>query len=56
MMQELHKNLIGGQWTGDEANENRVSSKRDKVVGLHARASRTDVDCAIAAAWDAFGS
>lgn len=53
---ELHRNLIGGEWTGEEAVENINPSDRSDVVGTYARASGDDALQAIAAAKSAFAS
>jgi acyl-CoA reductase-like NAD-dependent aldehyde dehydrogenase len=50
-MSELHQNLIGGEWIeGEGAIDNINPSNTDEVVGAYARASKTDVERAIAAA------
>ncbi len=53
-MNELHRNLIGGEWTdGDDVIANINPSNTDDVVGEYARASEADAARAIAAARDA---
>ncbi|WP_378942287.1 aldehyde dehydrogenase family protein [Mesorhizobium sp. ANAO-SY3R2] len=47
----VHQNFIAGRWTdGAEAAENYNPSNTNEVIGTYARASRKDVDDAIAAA------
>jgi aldehyde dehydrogenase (NAD+) len=54
-MTELHHNLIDGEWVaGDGETENINPSNTDEVVGIYARASKTDAERAIAAAKAAF--
>ena len=53
-MEDLHKNLIDGEWVGGEAVANINPSNTDDVVGQYARASADDVQRAIAAAKAAF--
>jgi len=55
-MNELHKNLINGEWVDGEGAENINPSNTDDVVGIYARASKADADAAIAAAKQAFAS
>ena len=62
MAEELHHNLIAGEWVGGEGTtENINPSNTDDVVGTYARASKADTDRAIAAAkaalpaWARFG-
>src|SRR5882724_3882044 len=51
MTEELHHNLIAGDWVeGEGATENINPSNTDDVVGTYARASKADADRAIAAA------
>lgn len=49
-MDELHKNLIDGEWVGGEGVANINPSNTDEVIGHYARASAGDVQHAIAAA------
>jgi aldehyde dehydrogenase (NAD+) len=53
-MEDLHKNLIDGEWVGGEGIPNINPSNTNEVVGLYARASAEDVQRAIAAAKAAF--
>jgi len=53
-MDELHKNLINGEWVGGEGVANINPSNTDEVIGHYARASAGDVQRAIAAAKEAF--
>ena len=53
-MEDLHKNLIDGEWVGGEAVPNINPSNTDEVVGLYARATLDDTHRAIAAAKAAF--
>jgi aldehyde dehydrogenase (NAD+) len=51
MTEELHRNLIAGDWVeGEGTSENINPSNTDDVVGTYARASKADADRAIAAA------
>ena len=51
MAEELHHNLIAGEWVeGEGTTENVNPSNTDDVVGTYARASKADTDRAIAAA------
>jgi alpha-ketoglutaric semialdehyde dehydrogenase len=51
MTEELHHNLIAGEWVeGDGITENINPSNTDDVVGRYARASKADTERAIAAA------
>ena len=50
IMDDLHRNLIDGEWVGGEGIPNINPSNTDDVVGLYARASGDDVQRAIAAA------
>ena len=51
MTEELHHNLIGGEWVeGEGQTENINPSNTDDVVGVYARASKADTEQAIAAA------
>ncbi len=51
MTEELHRNLIAGDWVeGEGTTENINPSNTDDVVGTYARASKADTDRAIAAA------
>ncbi len=54
-MSELHRNLIGGEWTDGEAVANVNPSDTNEVVGHYARASKADAEAAIAAAKAASG-
>ena len=49
-MEDLHKNLIDGEWVGGEGVPNINPSNTNEVVGLYARASLDDTKRAIAAA------
>ncbi len=49
-MSEIHKNLIGGQWSDGEGAPNVNPSNTDEVVGIYAHASKQDTLEAIAAA------
>src|SRR5687768_3723427 len=52
---DLHRNFIAGEWVdGEDANENINPSNTEEVVGVYARASKTDAERAIAAAKAAF--
>ncbi len=53
-MSELHGNLIDGEWVGGDAIPNINPSDTNDVVGGYARASKSDVQAAIAAAKAAF--
>ncbi|MGE0500547.1 MAG: aldehyde dehydrogenase family protein [Rhizobiaceae bacterium] len=53
-MGELHRNLIGGEWTGGDAVPNVNPSDTNDVVGEYARATKGDAQAAIAAAKAAF--
>ena len=53
-MEDLHKNLIDGEWVGGEGVPNINPSNTDEVVGLYARATLEDTQRAIAAAKAAF--
>ncbi len=50
----LHRNLIAGEWLGDDAGDNVNPSNTNDVVGKYARASKDDANNAIAAAKAAF--
>ncbi|MHB0950917.1 MAG: aldehyde dehydrogenase family protein [Allorhizobium sp.] len=50
----IHKNLIAGEWTGENAIENRSPSDTNDVVGLYAQGTPDDMKAAIAAAKAAF--
>ena len=51
MTEELHHNLIAGEWVeGEGVTENINPSNTDDVVGRYARASKADAERAIAAA------
>ena len=51
MTEELHRNLIAGDWVeGEGTTDNINPSNTDDVVGTYARASKADADRAIAAA------
>jgi acyl-CoA reductase-like NAD-dependent aldehyde dehydrogenase len=54
MMEDLHRNLIDGEWVGAEGGENINPSNTNEVVGLYARASADDTKRAIAAAKAAY--
>ena len=49
-MEDLHRNLIDGEWVGGEAVPNINPSNTNEVVGQYARATADDVQRAIAAA------
>ncbi len=49
-MDDLHKNLIDGEWVGGDSVPNINPSNTDEVVGLYARATLADTQRAIAAA------
>ncbi len=53
-MTNLHQNLIGGDWVGNDGAENLNPSNTHDVVGLYARASAEEAGQAIAAAKAAF--
>jgi acyl-CoA reductase-like NAD-dependent aldehyde dehydrogenase len=53
-MAELHKNLINGEWVGQDGAENINPSNTAEVVGVYARASAEETKQAIAAAKAAF--
>ena len=55
-MTEFHRNLIDGEWTGNEADAapNVNPSDTGEIVGLYARATVADTRAAIAAAKAAF--
>src|SRR6185437_5959675 len=53
-MEDLHKNLIDGEWVGGDGIPNINPSNTDEVVGLYARATLDDTHRAIAAAKAAF--
>ena len=53
-MSELHRNLIDGEWVDGETIPNINPSDTNDVVGEYARASKADVEKAIAAAKAAF--
>ena len=55
-MDDLHKNLIDGEWVGGEGIPNINPSNTNEVVGLYARATGDDVQRAIASAKAAFPS
>ncbi|MGI6247615.1 MAG: aldehyde dehydrogenase family protein [Pseudochelatococcus sp.] len=50
----LHKNLIDGEWTGTDGNDNINPSNTNEIVGRYARGSAADLEQAIAAASAAF--
>jgi aldehyde dehydrogenase (NAD+) len=51
MTEELHHNLIAGEWVeGEGVTENINPSNTDEIVGRYARASKADAERAIAAA------
>jgi acyl-CoA reductase-like NAD-dependent aldehyde dehydrogenase len=55
MTEELHHNLIAGEWVeGEGVTDNINPSNTDDVVGRYARASKADTERAIAAAKAAF--
>ena len=49
-MEDLHKNLIDGEWVGGEGVPNINPSNTNEIVGTYARATGEDVQRAIAAA------
>ena len=49
-MENLHQNLIDGEWVGTEGSPNINPSNTDEVVGHYAQASAADAQNAIAAA------
>ncbi|MDO8358730.1 MAG: aldehyde dehydrogenase family protein [Devosia sp.] len=53
-MEDLHRNLIDGEWVGGDGAPNINPSNTSEVVGLYARASADDTTRAIAAAKAAF--
>ena len=53
-MEDLHRNLIDGEWVGGEGVPNINPSNTDEVVGTYARATLDDTKRAIAAAKAAF--
>jgi aldehyde dehydrogenase (NAD+) len=53
---ELHSNLIAGEWVGEPATPNVNPSDTDDIVGLYASATEADTQAAIAAAQRAFPS
>ncbi|MDO8361026.1 MAG: aldehyde dehydrogenase family protein, partial [Devosia sp.] len=53
-MEDLHRNLIDGEWVGGEGAPNINPSNTSEVVGLYARATAEDTQRAIAAAKAAF--
>ncbi len=53
-MEDLHRNLIDGEWVGGEGVPNINPSNTDEVIGLYARATLDDTQRAIAAAKAAF--
>src|SRR6185312_1352050 len=55
-MEDLHRNLIDGEWIAGEGVPNINPSNTDEVVGLYARATVEDTLTAIAAAKAAFPS
>ena len=55
-MEDLHKNLIGGEWVGADGAENINPSNTGDVVGVYARAGAAEANEAIAAAKAAFPS
>ena len=55
-MTELHRNLIGGEWVGGEAQANINPSNTNETVGHYARGTRDDTLAAIDAARAAFPS
>jgi alpha-ketoglutaric semialdehyde dehydrogenase len=55
-MDDLHQNLINGEWVGSDASENINPSNTNEVIGRYARASADDTLNAIAAAKAAFPS
>ena len=55
-MEDLHKNLIDGEWVGGDGIPNINPSNTDEVVGLYARGTLDDTHRAIAAAKAAFPS
>jgi aldehyde dehydrogenase (NAD+) len=53
-MEDLHHNLIDGEWVGGDGSPNINPSNTDEVVGTYARATADDTQRAIAAAKAAF--
>ena len=53
---ELHSNLIAGEWVGEPATPNVNPSDTDDIVGLYASATEAETQAAIAAAQRAFPS
>lgn len=53
-MIDLHKNLINGEWVGDDGIENINPSNTNDVIGRYARANAAEALSAIAAAAAAF--
>jgi len=53
-MDELHRNLIDGEWVDGEAHANVNPSNTDEIVGHYAKATAADAQRAIAAAKAAF--
>jgi len=53
-MEDLHQNLIDGEWVGGDGVPNINPSNTDEVVGTYARATAEDTQRAIAAAKAAF--
>ena len=53
-MEDLHRNLIDGEWVSGEGVPNVNPSNTNEVVGLYARATLEDTQRAIAAAKAAF--
>jgi aldehyde dehydrogenase (NAD+) len=49
-MDDLHRNLIDGEWVGGEAVPNINPSNTDEVVGQYARATLEDTLRAFSAA------
>src|SRR6185295_10899485 len=49
-MEDLHRNLIDGEWVGGEGIPNINPSNTNEVVGVYARANSDDVQRAIKAA------
>jgi len=53
-MENLHQNLINGEWVGTEGSPNINPSNTDEVIGHYAQATAADAQNAIAAAKAAF--
>ena len=53
-MDDLHKNLIAGEWVGNDGQPNVSPSNTNEIVGHYVHADGEDVKRAIAAAKAAF--